>query len=162
LLQAQKELWEEGIKVPLQIIGAKHDDSPVVSQDGVTYAYNQPHDKVMGAWRHASLGIVPSIVPEAFGQVVVESMGAMTPVIATRHGGIIDIVEEGVQGLLIEPNSVTDLKRAIKELWLDPERRRKMGAAGPARAEKFVISKVLPMVQEAYDDVIKKSKVENK
>lgn len=158
LLQAQKELWAEGLRIPLHVIGAQHGESVGVPQEGVTYAYNQGHDKVMGSWRHASLGVVPSVVPEAFGQVVVECMAAKTPVIASRHGGIVDIVEEGVQGLLVEPNRVDDLKRAIKELWLDPERREKMGRAGRARAGKFVVSKVMPMIDEAYLDVIAKTK----
>lgn len=162
LLQAQKELWEEGLQIPLMVIGAKHANSLETEQEGVTHAYNQPHENVMAAWANASLGIVPSIVPEAFGQVVVEAMGAGTPVIATNHGGIVDIIEEGVQGLKVTPNSVPALKEAIKTLWLNPELRKQMGAAGPARAEKFIIKNVIKDVYEAYDEVIAKEKNKGK
>jgi glycogen synthase len=158
LLQAQQELWNEGIQIPLAIIGTPRVDTPNLDLPGVTHIYNQPHSEVMATWRHAGLGVVPSVVPEAFGQVVVECMGAGTPVIGTNHGGIVDIIEEGVQGLKVEPNNVQALKEAIKTLWLDPKRRKKMGEAGIKRAEKFIIKNVINHVYAAYDEVISKKK----
>lgn len=158
LLQAQQELWNEGVQIPLLVIGVPRPDTPNLDLPGITHAYNQPHNNVMAAWRHASLGIVPSVVPEAFGQVVVECMAGGTAVIGSNHGGIVDIIEEGVQGLKVEPNSVSSLKDAIKRLWLDKKLRDDMGLKGPERAKKFIISSVIKDIEAAYDDVIKKSK----
>lgn len=159
LLQAQQELWDEGIEIPLLVIGVPREDTPDLNLRGVYHAYNQPHDKVMAAWVNAELGVVPSVVPEAFGQVVVECMAAGTAVIGTNHGGIVDIIEEGVQGLKVTPNSVSALKDAIKELWLDPSRRKHMGKAGKVRAQKFIMKNVIKEIYDAYDDVIRKQAV---
>ena len=52
--------------------------------------------------------------PETFGLTLIESMAMNTPVIATRHGGPLDIVQEGVNGRLFEPENAEDLARQIR------------------------------------------------
>ncbi len=51
-----------------------------------------------------------SIAPEPFGRVIVEGMLARKPVIATRAGGALETIDEGVTGLLVAPGDVAALK----------------------------------------------------
>ncbi|GLK58324.1 glycosyltransferase [Azotobacter vinelandii] len=67
---------------------------------------------------------------EAFGLVLVEAMQAGLPVVATRVGGIPDVVDEGKSGLLVPPARPQALAEAILELRRDPLRRRAMGRVG--------------------------------
>ena len=156
LLQAHANLWDKGIQIPLLVIGVERPDTPDLSHEGITVAYSQPHDKVMASWRNAEIGVIPSVIPEAFGQVAVECLATGTPVIVAAHGGLKDIVQEGIQGLQVTPNSVDSLEQAIERLWSDKELRLKMGAFGVERAKLFTARAVYPQVLKAYKDTIMK------
>ena len=71
---------------------------------------------------------------EPFGTVLAEAMNAGTPVVATRVGGIPDVVEDGVTGRLAPPGDPVALAAAVNEVLA---RRAEMGAAGPARAARW-------------------------
>jgi glycosyltransferase involved in cell wall biosynthesis len=93
---------------------------------------------------------------EPFGIVLVEAMAAGKPVIATRTGGPLDIVTEGVTGLLVEAGDAGQLADAILQLLGDPERAAAMGRAGRKRAEEhFDISRVLTQLYDVYDKMLK-------
>jgi glycosyltransferase involved in cell wall biosynthesis len=79
------------------------------------------------------VAVVPSVWNEPFGWVVLEAMAAGKPVIASRVGGIPEIVTHDKSGLLIKPNSATDLIAAIHTLMHDPTRRAAMGERGHER-----------------------------
>ncbi|CAB3773040.1 glycosyltransferase family 4 protein [Paraburkholderia humisilvae] len=64
------------------------------------------------AW--ADFVLVPSILPEPFGRVAIESFAAGRPVIASATGGLTEIVTDGETGLLFEPNDPEDLLRSIE------------------------------------------------
>ena len=70
---------------------------------------------------------------EGLGLVFLEAMGAARPVVATRVGGVPEIVEEGVTGLLVKPGSPDELAQALLELLRDRPRARAMGEAGRRR-----------------------------
>ena len=73
---------------------------------------------------------------EPFGLVIVEGMLAGKPVIATRAGGAVEIMEDGVGGLLVLPGSVPELQEAIAYLLANPEAAAKLAIEGQARAEQ--------------------------
>ncbi len=77
---------------------------------------------------------MPSICFESFGLVVVEAMSYGLPVIASRIGGIPEIVEDGVTGFLFEPGNADELAEKMKLLWENPELCRQMGKAGREKA----------------------------
>ena len=89
-----------------------------------------PHGEVMAAWRHAGIGLVPSLWPEPFGLVAVEAMRSGVPVVASRIGALPGIVADGRTGILVTPASTAELRAAIRRLDDDPDLRRTMGAAG--------------------------------
>lgn len=92
-----------------------------------------PDELYRSALAAADLLVLPSEW-EAFGIVLAEAMACGTPVVATRVGGAPDVVQDGVTGLLVEHGDVEALARAMGALLADPERRRRMGEAGKARA----------------------------
>jgi glycosyltransferase involved in cell wall biosynthesis len=80
--------------------------------------------------------VVPSTEPEPFGLVALEAMLAGVPVIAAGHGGLVEFVEEGVNGLLVTPNDPVALATAISTLARDAAMRQRLGARGRELAEE--------------------------
>jgi glycosyltransferase involved in cell wall biosynthesis len=73
---------------------------------------------------------------EPFGLVIVEGMLAGKPVIATRAGGAVEILQDGKGGVLVTPGSVPELRAAIGRLLADPEMAERMAQAGRQRAKE--------------------------
>lgn len=86
----------------------------------------------------ADVAVVPSIWQEAFGLAALEPMARGVPVVATRAGGLPEVVEDGVTGVLVAPGSEPELAAALARLLADPAERRRLGRTGAARArERF-------------------------
>jgi glycosyltransferase involved in cell wall biosynthesis len=88
---------------------------------------------------------------EAFGIVLLEAMSAGVPIVATRTGGIPEIVLEGKTGILAEPDDPSGLARALLELADDPGKRQALGRAGRERwAQSFTLDRSVDATLEAY------------
>ena len=101
----------------------------------------------------ASLSILvhASTVPEPFGQVVIEGMAAGKPIVATRGGGVKEIIVEGETGLLVEMGSVDEMTAAICTLLANPVRSEKMGRAAQfAVQQNFTIEQTAARVEAVY------------
>jgi len=81
-------------------------------------------------YNNASFLIVPSRCFEQLGVVALEAMGHGLPVIASRIGGLPEVVDDEVTGLLFEPGNSEDLADKIKLLWESPELCQQLGKAG--------------------------------
>lgn len=93
-----------------------------------------------------------STMGEPFGQVVMEGMAARKPVVATRGGGVPEIVEEARSGLLVPMGDAQAMAEAILWLLENPERAREMGLAGRKRVEEhFTIAQAAAKVQALYE-----------
>ena len=81
---------------------------------------------------------VMSSETEGLGTSILDAMACGKPVVGTRAGGIPEVVEDGVTGLLVEPRDPKSLAQAITTLLQDEALRTRMGAAGLARVrERF-------------------------
>jgi phosphatidylinositol alpha 1,6-mannosyltransferase len=67
---------------------------------------------------------------ETFGQTIQEAQASSVPAIAPRSGGPIDLIDDGVSGLLTDPNDPGALRAAVSALAADPQRRARLGEAG--------------------------------
>jgi glycosyltransferase involved in cell wall biosynthesis len=76
--------------------------------------------------RAADVFAFPSVF-EAFGISLVEAAASGVPAVASRTGGIVDVVEEGRSGLLVTPGSEEELGSALQALVRSPQRRAEMG-----------------------------------
>ena len=81
--------------------------------------------------------VMPSTEPEPFGLVVLEAMAAALPVVGFGHGGVCEIVDHGVTGLLVSPGDTAALAAAIAALLDDAPRARAMGLAGRDRLDSL-------------------------
>ena len=100
------------------------------------------------------LTIVPSI-EEPLGLVALESLAAGTPVIASDTGGLPEIVEHQVSGLIVPPKHPASIAQAVIELANDPTRRIKMGQAGKSFVfERFDPQVLSQQVEAIYERVI--------
>ncbi len=82
---------------------------------------------------HATVFVCPSVY-EPLGIVNLEAMACSTAVVASRVGGIPEVVDDGVTGLLVPPDDPAALAAAVNELLTDPARAAIMGRAGRDRA----------------------------
>lgn len=78
-------------------------------------------DNTSELYKKADLVVVPSLAPEPFGRVAIEAMGYGRPIVAARHGGLVEILEDNEGGLLFEPNSTDDLVEKISLFINDEE-----------------------------------------
>jgi glycosyltransferase involved in cell wall biosynthesis len=108
----------------------------------------------MEAWRHAGIGLVPSLWPEPFGLVAVEAMRSGVPVVASRIGALPGIVVDGVTGILVTPGESAELRAAIRRLDQDPELRARMGAAGLMQARQFSAETVTTLYEQHYRQLL--------
>jgi len=128
--------------------------------DGVQWLGALPHDEVLPLFRSARAVIVPSIVGDACPTVVLEAMAAGRPVVASATGGIVDMVVDGVTGLLVAPGDVAALAQAISSVLRDPRAAQAFGAAGRDRAREFTVSAVVERIERLYASAIAEAKVE--
>lgn len=82
-------------------------------------------DELWKAYRDADLFVLPSLI-EAYGMVLIEAMSFGLPIIASRVGGIPEIVEDGVNGLLVRPADPAELAKAIEEVVNNSQLRRNL------------------------------------
>ncbi|MBM3501104.1 MAG: N-acetyl-alpha-D-glucosaminyl L-malate synthase BshA [Armatimonadetes bacterium] len=88
---------------------------------------------------------------ESFGLVALEAMACEVPVIVSRVGGLPEVVEDGVEGFLVEPRNVEEMARRALELLGDERRLRDMGRRARRTArERFCASKIIPLYEALY------------
>jgi len=87
---------------------------------GIEVCPPSPHQAVLARLARARMTIVPSLWPEPFGRVAVESLAQGTPVVVAARGGLSEIPEHGVSGLITEPTSVAGLTAAVDEMLHEP------------------------------------------
>jgi glycosyltransferase involved in cell wall biosynthesis len=139
---------------PLVLVGKAWAETPAEFLPGVTVLTDWPNEAVLAAWERSLIGIVPSLWPEPFGIVVIEAMAAGRPVVASRTGGIPDLVQDGETGLLFPPGDAKGLRLALEKLLGDPPLRERMGRAGKARAAAFQAAAVVPRIEQVYRDLL--------
>ena len=95
--------------------------APLMHTPGVQMRGPLPHDAVPTALASLDVLVVPSVWPENSPLVIQEAFLAGVPVVASRIGGIPEVVTDGVNGLLFEPGSRTELEQALRRLLDEPD-----------------------------------------
>ncbi|MEA2397786.1 MAG: hypothetical protein QOK25_1342 [Thermoleophilaceae bacterium] len=89
---------------------------------------------------------------------LMEYMDAALPVVATRVGGVPDLIDDGVHGLLVEPGDAGSLARAMGVLLRDPGRAREMGARGrERRRSEFDLDGTVRRLEALYEELFARS-----
>ncbi len=109
------------------------------------------HDRLAELYQRALLVVVPSVY-EPFGMVALEAMACKRAVVASRFGGLMEIVRDGKTGFLVQPKDHLDLAQWIMTLLSDSELRNRMGEAGYGRvsAQGYTWPSVAENVNKLY------------
>lgn len=100
----------------------------------------------------ASLVVVPSRWDEPFGLVALEAALMARPVVATRAGGLVEVVADGETGVIVDKDDPDALAGAILGLLAEPGRADRMGIAARARArERFAWDRCVAAYEELYE-----------
>lgn len=150
LLSAYQQLRDAP---PLVLIGTVWHDTPTEFPPGVVMLGTQPHAVVMECWRRSLFGLVPSVWPDPLPGVVREAMSQGKAVIATRVGGNTDMVEDGVNGLLVKPGDVDDLARAMQRLINDPALAAQLGRTAQEGINRFTGVAIRSTFEHLYQEV---------
>lgn len=121
----------------------------------VAFLGRVPHEELAAAYRRADLFVLPATLDEradteGLGVVLLEAMAHGVPVLATRRGGIVDVVEHGRTGLLVE-DDVAAIAGGIAQLLDDPDAGRTMGERARERVrERFGWDRILDRLDAVY------------
>ena len=119
----------------------------------VIFTDSLPQQELLPYYQQANVVINPSL-SEAFGMSLVEAMATETPVIATKIGGMPEIVDDNVNGLLVEPGNTHALAEATLKLIRDPHRAKEMGKAGRKKVlQHYCWSKIAESLVNSYADI---------
>lgn len=119
----------------------------------VIFTGSLPQQELLPYYQNADVVINPSL-SEAFGMSLVEAMATQTPTIATTIGGMTEIVDDGVTGLLVEPGNPQAIANAAVELISSPDRAKAMGIAGRKKVrQRYCWSRIAESLIGCYADI---------
>lgn len=141
LLRAAEQLWESGERnIHFLFVGSAPSgqeasldsllEKTLLSPASSVLHFRDFQRDIWPVWAATDIAIVPSTEPESFGLVAVEAMAMSCPVIASGHGGLLEIVDDGLTGKLVAPGDIDALAMTIRLLARDSVMRQAMGKAG--------------------------------
>jgi glycogen(starch) synthase len=110
------------------------------------------HERLPAALVHADLLVLPSLYEE-LGTVLLEAMQAGLPVVASKTGGIPDVIEDGVNGMLVLPGEPEALARAIDRFLADRDLARRLSEGAQQRAKDYDWEVLAERVLAVYQGV---------
>lgn len=148
LLHAVRYLLDKAIKVQLQLVGSgeqqdylKHMVKKLSLDEYVEFkGYIPFSDELLEFYRRADIFVLPSL-SEGIPKTLFEAMASGLPIVATKVGGVSDVIKHGETGLLIEPKSSTKLAQAIELLASDGALRRRLIQNGYALVREYTVER---------------------
>jgi predicted SAM-dependent methyltransferase len=132
LREACRLLWANRQDFELLITG----ELPAKAEPFLKSVGWHSQEELPGLYQAADLVVVPSIAQEGLSRTAVEAMASARPVVGSRLGGLAELIEDGVTGLLSRPGDAGDLAERITKLLDDPDLRRTIGRNGRCRFEE--------------------------
>ncbi len=106
-------------------------------------------------YQAADIFSLPSVnLAEAFGIVNLEAMASGLPIVASRLGGIPDVVREGENGILFEPGNVNELSEALEYLISNENLRKEMGLNAQKLASNYSWRRVAQETEKIYQELV--------
>jgi glycosyltransferase involved in cell wall biosynthesis len=158
LLKAMEYVWQEYPETALVFVGKGDLDVDLrtqalrVSANGRVkfLGWREDIDEIMPVF---DMLVLPSL-NEGMGRVLVEAMAAGKPVVASRVGGIPDLVRDGETGYLVPPADEKALADGIKKLLDDPGKAWEMGQHGKKRCQQFSLEAMIEKLDDLYSGLI--------
>lgn len=163
LIEACRSLQDRGIQFECRIIGegplrpALEAQIRQLGLDEMVKLYGAlPHEAVIEQYKQATIFALPAIQGtdgdrDGIPNVILEALAMELPVISTRHSGVPEVVEDGVNGLLVPPEDAQALAGALEQLIRSPDTRQQFGRVGrQIVAERFDPEKNTRRLLEAF------------
>ncbi len=123
-------------------------------EGSVVFAGSVSEDLLPQYYAACDLFVLPSRdSSEGYGLALLEAMATRKPVIGSRVGGIVDVIQDQITGILVQPNEPTALANAILNLLRNNELRLRMGGAARRFAEQNDWERVTENVEQLYRQV---------
>ena len=146
---ASKEAYKEEIQVLVHRLGLWHCTEFLGTQRDIP-----------GILAHLDLVVLSTVTHEAFGRVVVEAQAAGVPVVATRVGGVIDIIEDERNGLLVPPADAKSMAEAVLRIFKDPQLARELAQNAYQKVkEKYNVELMVKNTLEVYRQALSNFKI---
>lgn len=142
-----------GGRPPMLMVGRRGADTPALVPAGVRLVERWPHHRIMEAFRRCLVAVLPSTWPDPCPTTVLEAMAAGRPVVTTRTGGMVDMIEDGVSGVLVSPGDAASLADAMRRLLADRGLRERLATAARHRVRRFTASSVAGALEDVYRGV---------
>ena len=158
-LQAARQVIDAGFKAQFLIIGEGFERQRLekqVRELGLTEIVKMPgyYSSIEDIYEVTDLLCVPSLM-EGLGLVVLEGMYFNVPVVASNTGGIPEIINDQVDGLLVEPRDDKALAHAIMNILKNPNLATRLTQKGRQRVEQFSLKNMARKVEQVYEEVIR-------
>jgi N-acetyl-alpha-D-glucosaminyl L-malate synthase BshA len=138
LPEARRRIRELGLKASVEILGEQEQLVPLLSE--------------------ADLFLLPS-AQESFGLAALEAMACEVPVVASRVGGLPEVIESGVSGFLHDLDDLAGMAESGTALLTDPDLHARIASAGRRTVEeKFCAEKIVPIYESYYEEVLGKGR----
>jgi rhamnosyl/mannosyltransferase len=142
LLRATRAVVDAGVEMTVEVVGSgqllpsyqKQAADLALGPERVRFSGHLTGQDLLDAYHRSSVAVLPS-GNESFGMFLAEAMACGLPVVASRTGGIPDVVADGETGLLVTHGDVGELADALRTVIEDPALATRMGAAGRRRAD---------------------------
>ncbi len=160
LLNAMAHIWRNHPEIRLVFVGKGELEGKLraeASRMGVSerVTFLGWRDDIPEIMQILDIFVLPSL-NEGMGRVLVEAMAAGRPVVASKVGGIPDLVEHKKNGFLVGPGDVNGTSLAIKRLLIDREMRDEMGRMGRAMAQNFTVKGMVEKIDALYSSLYQK------
>lgn len=160
LINAMHILTQEHQKLKLLIVGdgpLRNDLVEYVKRLGLSQniMFTGLRRDIYSLLRLSDIFVLPSLEREGLGIAIIEAMVCGLPLVGTRLGGIPEVIEKNVNGLLVTSGNPEELAAAIEKLISDKTVRARMGQMGRKIFEKkFTVAKMTESIESLYDELI--------
>jgi glycosyltransferase involved in cell wall biosynthesis len=165
VLRSFRRLKDEGVDAVLCMVGDGPDRRSVedlagelgVMRDSLFPGYQEDVGPFFAAF---DVFVLPS-GNEGTPVTAIEALASGCPVVATRVGGVPDVVTDGEDGFLVEPGDVEELAARLAQLANDPDLRGRMGAAGRERMRsRYAVDRLIDDIDRLYRDLLERKGVD--
>jgi glycosyltransferase involved in cell wall biosynthesis len=159
VLLAFKQLRQDGVDASLCLVGDGPDRERLerrahelgIMRDTLFLGYQED----VGRFHTAFDAFFLPSTNEGTPVTAIEALAAGTPVVATRVGGVPDVVRDGEDGFLVEAGAIGELAERLERLAADPELRERMGAAGRERVQpRYAVERLIDDVDRLYRSLL--------
>jgi len=121
-------------------------------EDCVSFIGRVPHERALTYMVTSDVFVLPSL-SEGFPMTILEAMACGLPIVATRIGGLPEVIEDGRSGFLVEPENPKEIAERVLLLLEDNELRKRISLNNKERVEKYSWQHIVNRLAEVYSGI---------